>query len=114
MKLSQGRLEFGISLLTFHVHSQHVPFLIQILLHQRISLVLWNVHVLEDLVELLVDFLDRQPHDEDLDVLHIGVIVVIGREGSGPIGCVRIAVTALRRSRKKRVEEATRLCSVVF
>lgn len=101
-------------LFTFHVHPQHVALLVEVLLHERAALVLWNIHVLEDLVELLVHLLDGQLQDEVLDVLHFTVVGFVGGERPGAVGCVRVAVASLGASREKRVEKATRLCAVVF
>lgn len=61
------------------MHSKHVALLVKVLLHERISLVLWNVHILEDLMEPLVDFLDRELENENLNILHVIVVVLVGR-----------------------------------
>lgn len=67
------------SLFTFHMHLQHVALLVQILLHQRIALVLRYVHVLEDLVKSLIDLIDGELEDEVFEVLHVVVVILVGR-----------------------------------
>lgn len=96
------------------MHSQHVALLVKILFHQRIAFVLRYVHVLEDLVEALVDLFDRQLEDEVLDVLHVVVVALVGREGSGAVGIVSVPVASFGGAREQRVQEAARLGAIVL
>lgn len=96
------------------MHPEHVALLVEVLLHERATLVFRYVHVFEDLVESLVDLLERELENEILDVLHVIVVSFVGRQRSGAVGAVGVAVAPFGGTREERVQEAARLVSLVL
>lgn len=75
---------------TFDVHHEHLPSLLDPLLQQRASLILWDVHVVEELQEARVHLLLVQAVDQ------VGrfAAVLSGRNGAPHSACIVVVVAA--------------------